>query len=624
MSEASAGDSDCGPGLRVPTDGVAGDSGEPDGAPWFTSRLDQLKRISTELTAATTANEAASRLIATLGASPGPATHGLWLHLGNHPDLVLAAQVGMPEEAVARFASIDVGADIPVAVAHREQRTVQSTNRAQSERDFEGLQGATRLTDGFVAVPLVVGGMSLGALSLGFQRQPTPEDVIFMEAIASQMAQALTRIRLSEREQQRQAELEFLVQLTDAAMAAENHGELMANVAAAAVPTLGDWCAIHYLPVDGGPPEVAVAHVDPTKVSWARELQARYPYVSESETGVPAVIRSGRTEVMSARDAELIDEAIAKSGIDETEARLILDSLGLTSVITVPLRTKQRTAGAIQFVSAESGREYVEEDVALAEVVASRLADPLDSAWTADQQAHVAGTLQRNLLPPRLPVIDGVDLAVRYLPAGVSSVGGDFYDVFSITDQSWAVLIGDACGTGPDAAALSSIARHTVRAAARHGQDHLAVIDWLNQAVALSDRNLFCTACYATLAVEHRTWVLQAAAAGHPLPILVRPSGTTSLGRAGTLLGVFDDVDIHVERTELAPGNTVVFYTDGVTDLPPPYGMTSDELNSVLATMDQGLTANEIADTVERSITTRVDTHQRIDDVALVVVRIRS
>ena len=108
------------------------------------------------------------------------------------------------------------------------------------------------MTDGFVVVPLVVENRSLGTLSLGFNHQPTPEDVIFLEAIASQMAQTLARIRLSDRERRRQAQLEFLVELTDAAMGAGDHAELMANVADAAVPTLGDWCAIHYLPADGG------------------------------------------------------------------------------------------------------------------------------------------------------------------------------------------------------------------------------------------------------------------------------------------------------------------------------------------------------------------------------------
>ena len=134
-------------------------------------------------------------------------------------------------------------------------------------------------------------------------------------------------------------------------------------------------------------------------------------------------------------------------------------------MITVPLRTKQRLVGAIQFVSAESGRDYDGDDVTLAEVVADRLAEPLEGAWLNDQHREFAEVLQRSLLPPRLPTVPGIDLAVRYLPAGPSAVGGDFYDVFRIADGAWALLIGDCCGIGPNGAALSGIARHRVRAA---------------------------------------------------------------------------------------------------------------------------------------------------------------
>ncbi len=411
----------------------------------------------------------------------------------------MMAQVGMPTGAVIGFERIAVDAEVPVAAAHRERRTIQETSLAQSEQDFAGLKGAQRLTTGFVAVPLVLEGVSLGAISLGYDDPPGEEEVLFLEAIAGQAAQTLMRLRLADRDRRRHAELEFLAALAESALNATDHRELMENVTAAAVPTLGDWCAIHYLPEDGAGPEVVVAHVDPAKVAWAEQLQARHPYDAEGLMGVPAVIRSGVTELLSVRDPSVLDAAIAQSPIDDAEARQILEALKLTSVITVPLRTKQRLVGAMQFVSAESGRQYDADDVALAEVVADRLAEPLEGAWLTDQHREFAEVLQRSLLPPRMPAVPGIDLAVRYLPAGPSAVGGDFYDVFRIGEASWALLIGDCCGIGPNAAALSSIARHTVRAAARHGLSHLEVMDWLNQAVKLSDRDLFCTACYATL-----------------------------------------------------------------------------------------------------------------------------
>jgi serine phosphatase RsbU (regulator of sigma subunit) len=589
---------------------------------WLASRLERLQRVSTELSVAQSAEEVVDAVIELLDPPGISATRGIWLHVPERDALVLAAQVGFPAALTVGYDRIAVESDLPVAVAHRERRTIRTATRAESEAEFSSLEGAYRLTEAFVATPLIVEGVSLGAMSLGYDEPPAEEEVLFVEAIARQAAQTLIRLRLASRDRRRRAELEFLAALSEAALSAIDHRELMENVTAAAVPTLGDWCAIHYLPEGGGPPEVVVAHVDPAKVLWAHELQERYPYDAEGSIGVPAVLRSGATELLSVRHSQVFDEALAGTGADEPEIRAVLESLQLTSVITVPLRTKQRLLGAMQFVSAESGREYDADDVALAEVVADRVAEPLEGAWQTDQHREFAEVLQRALLPPRLPSIPGVDVAVSYLPAGPSAVGGDFYDVFRIDDGSWALVIGDCCGIGPDAAALSSIARHTVRAAARHGLGHSDVVDWLNQAVNLSDRNLFCTACYATLTREDPSWTLRVASAGHPLPIACRRAGVAAVGRPGTLVGVFEVAPVTVEELTLEAGDLVVFYTDGVTDLPPPYGLTTEDLVAQVADVRLAGSANEVAAAIEASLVERVSDPFRADDVALVVLRI--
>ena len=234
-------------------------------------------------------------------------------------------------------------------------------------------------------------------------------------------------------------------------------------------------------------------------------------------------------------------------------------------------------------------------------MVASRLADPLDSAWSVDQQAHIAGTLQRNLLPPRLPTIDGIDLAARYLPAGVSSVGGDFYDVFSIGDNSWAILIGDACGTGPNVAALSSIARHTVRAAARHGKDHHEVIDWLNQAIASLRPRPVLHRLLRDPHARRRLWCSKPTAAGHPLPILFRATGATTTRPQRHPARRLRPHRLPRRGNRTGGGRRVVLYTDGVTDLPPPYGLATQALHDLVATRAGTLDANGIADAIEGS-----------------------
>ncbi len=435
-------------------------------------------------------------------------------------------------------------------------------------------------------------------------------------------AQIEASTRMVESERRQRELLEFLASLTDASVAARDHHAFMATVASAAVPRLGDWCSIHFIPEPGGDVEIEVAHVDPAKVAWAQAITEQYPYDPDAPTGVAAVVRSGFPEFIEAITDDLIDAALEHSPMDRAEAMAILDTLALTSVITVPLRTKHGVIGAMQFVNAESGRHYSQADVALAEAAAGRIAEALDNMWLTDQHRHISATLQRSLLPPHLPSVPGIDLAARYWPAGaVTEVGGDFYDVFAIGDQSWAVVIGDVCGTGPNAAALTGIARHTVRAAARHGQDHVAVLEWLNEAVLMSDRDLFCTCCYATIDQDGDGWLLTSDAGGHPLPIIVPAAGEPhTLGEPGSLIGVFDPIHTHPATVRLDIGDVVVFYTDGVTDLPPPNGLTTEEVMALASRVAASGDAAAIADGILESLSDRLPPTQRQDDVALIVL----
>jgi GAF domain-containing protein len=177
------------------------------------------------------------------------------------------------------------------------------------------------------------------------------------------------------------------------------------------VPTLGDWCALFFQPgID--PPEIAVAHADPARMDWARELTTRYPYDPEAPTGAAAVIRTGVPEFWPAIDESLLDLAVERSPVPEDELREVIRRLQLTSVITVPLRVRRGVIGAMTFVSAESRRRYDEADFALAEAAAGRVAAALEGLWVADTDREVATKLQRALLPSTLPTSP----ASRWLP----------------------------------------------------------------------------------------------------------------------------------------------------------------------------------------------------------------
>jgi len=587
------------------------------------ARLETLQVVARELIAASTVDDVV-RVVLDLVDTPIPAvSRGLWLAEPRGTSLRLVGQQGFPAATAARFAVIPMDGPLPGAVAYRTQTSIISGSRRDSEREYRQLQGVERSAESFAAIPLVLDRSCLGVVGLGYEMEPEGDEIAFLEAVAGQVAQALERVRLADRDRRRREAVEFLAKLTHQALNATDHVDLMRRVTSTAVPMLGDWCSLTFLPTNGDPPVIEVAHIDPDRVAWARELQDRYPYDPDSDSMVARAIRTGETAYIPDVTAELIDEAIEQSGVDPDEAHAILDFLGLTSVIIVPLRTRRRTVGAMQFVTAESGRRYDHDDVDLAEAVAGRLAEPLDNAWYADQQQQMSEALQRSLLPPRLPEIPGLDVVVGYWPAGVMAVGGDFYDVFSLDDGTWSISIGDVCGSGPDAAALTSIVRHTVRAAARHGQTHAAVLDWVNEAVRKSDRDLFCTVCFATVHTSDDRHLLMTANAGHPLPLLLRDGSAQTIGRPGTLVGVFESIDVTTTTTDLRSGDIVVFYTDGITDLPPPFGLTAEELCTAVAPLGTLTSAADVRDHLLALVGDRVPAHHRNDDIAVAVLRVR-
>ena len=431
-----------------------------------------------------------------------------------------------------------------------------------------------------------------------------------------------------ERERDLRQRLEFLAEINRVALAARDHKTLMRAVTAAAVPQLGDWCTLHFLPEPGGVLETEVAHGDPDKVEWAVGVRERFPFDPDAPRGVPAVIRTGRLEFLRDITPEFVEQAIVEAGVSEVRDE-ILDLLGklqLTSVITVPLNTKRRTIGAIQFVSAESGRVYDNEDVVLAQAAAGRIAEALDNVWLTSQHRSIATKLQAALLPPRLPKVEGLTIAARYWAAGaVSEVGGDFYDAFRMDERRWAVLIGDVCGTGPDAAAVTAIARHTVRAAATHGQPPSEVLEWLNDALHAGNRNLFCTVAYLTLErTDDGRWHYTATSGGHPYPVLISREGSvTPIGGPGMLLGAVSPISVTTVEGTLGSGDTVVLYTDGVTDVSPPHGIDPNALAGMVAKAAEGdPSAEDVAARLGEAIEEVLPISERNDDVALLVVRV--
>ncbi|MEV6521762.1 GAF domain-containing SpoIIE family protein phosphatase [Longispora sp. NPDC051575] len=188
---------------------------------------------------------------------------------------------------------------------------------------------------------------------------------------------------------------------------------------------------------------------------------------------------------------------------------------------------------------------------------------------------NIATTLGQSLIPSQLPTVANLHSEAHFQPFSSDNLGGDFYDLFPIDDEGrWGVFLGDVCGKGPRAAAVTSLIRYTLRAVSIIEPDPVKVLSHLHHTLGLDpdiDDHSYCTAVYATLQPHGPGWLLHAAAGGHPPPILIRADGTAEpIAVAGPAIGLLPTVEhgsFTTSTVHLAPADTVVFYTDGVTDL---------------------------------------------------------
>jgi PAS domain S-box-containing protein len=290
--------------------------------------------------------------------------------------------------------------------------------------------------------------------------------------------------------------------------------------------------------------------------------------------------------------------------------------------LAVPMTSRGRPVGTLTLALAPSERRFDRYDRELAEELAQRCATALDNARLYSERAHIAGTLQRSLLPVALPEIPGLEAAARFRPIGEGiEVGGDFYDLFASGGNGWTVVMGDVCGKGPEAAAVTALARYTLRAAAMRERLPSRSLRLLNEALLRQrDDQRFCTVAYAYVEAGNGGAQVRVATGGHPLPLLLRADGSVeAVGEPGTLLGIVPDPRLSDHTTALGPGEALVFYTDGVTD--GRGGALSEvQLHAVVGSC-AGAGADAIAARVESAAVAAQDGTPS-DDIAVLVLRV--
>jgi PAS domain S-box-containing protein len=411
----------------------------------------------------------------------------------------------------------------------------------------------------------------------------------------------------------------FMAEASRVLASSMDYAETLQRIARLAVPQIADWCAVDVLGEDGEIERVAVHHADPSKVALAERLDRGYHPTPEDPVGVPEVIRSGRARIYP----DIDPDALAAYARDSAHLEL-LQAIGATAVIIVPLAAPARTLGAITLVSSESGRRLSHADLDLAVRLGRRAGTAVESARLYTERTRIASMLEAALLPASLPEIPGAEIECLYHAAGeLNDVGGDFYDVLTYGDGRWLLVIGDVCGKGPRAAAVTALARHTLRTAAMLGQTPTGMLGTLHDALRRQPVGAdLCTVCLVTLEPLPMHARLTVTLAGHPLPLLIDADGECrSVGEPGTLLGVLDPVDVHEIDVELRAGQTLLLYTDGLPEAGRAVPQYEEQRRFELRAANAQPTLAGMLEHLEHAALQRA--HGRLrDDIALLAVRL--
>ncbi|WP_433054627.1 SpoIIE family protein phosphatase [Dactylosporangium sp. CS-033363] len=354
------------------------------------------------------------------------------------------------------------------------------------------------------------------------------------------------------------------------------------------VPRLGQWCAIHSADAGGELRLAAATHADESKVADLLDALAQAAPQLKEAMGTDAVVPlgaplEGYIVALIARNQHLGTLAVGGSG-----------------------DTWQRA-----------------EEVAVVEDVARRAALAIDNANIHAERRRVAQTLQRSLLPPQLPRAEGIEFGAEYVPTGEGvEVGGDFYDVLPLSGRRWLVVVGDVSGKGVQAATVTGLVRDVTRVLVRDGRPLPEVLLRLNETLLERGGGRFCTLCLAQI-LRRQDGRLDVTLhlAGHDQPVLLRADGSTELvGACGTALGLLDTINTPRTQVLLDPGDTLIFFTDGVTERRRGIDLFGVERLREEAALLNGFPADVVAARL-RARTLSFSPEVPRDDIAIFAVR---
>lgn len=549
----------------------------------------------------------------------------LLLATDDETELEVRASTGLPS-ARQRFARVPVEAG---------PGRYGSARMPAVHEDLTVVPGAVPLLGGtgmrsVVTVPLKVEGRLTGSLGVAAESPArySNEEALRLQFAADRIALAVESARLGELERLRRGSLSFLVEASDLLAGTLDRDQTLALMAQMTVPTLATWCAVYTIADQASDPYLSyVLHEDEERIDGLKALLSKIappdPVPTPGARVWPAPAAAAHQAALrtSMRSLGLGERPPVSSGIGTTLATAA--AVGGETVV-LPLVARNRVIGMLT-LGKPSDEHFRQEILELAEDLSRRAALALDNARLYSERTAISQSLQRSLLPPELPHVEGVEVEVIYRAAGEGNeVGGDFYDLFPIRDGAYGFAIGDVCGTGPEAAAVTGLARHALRLLAREGFGGPAVLERLNSAILDEGaRSRFLTLLYGELwPQEDGSAVLKVVCAGHPLPLRLRQDGTVeAAAEPQPLLGVMEDLELYEQTVTLDPGDVLLCVTDGVTERREGTRMLGDDGLADVLTTCTGLTAGAVAARVMRAVE-RFASDAPSDDMAILAMRV--
>ncbi len=485
-------------------------------------------------------------------------------------------------DPAVRGARLELG-DVGAPDARNPHLPVRLPDLGDSGAHLLGLEDARSL----LVVPVVVEGQVIGALGV---LSPARDDfsdaqAVLLQRIANTVAPAADRARLRVSQRERRGWLTFLAESGDLLAGSLDPEMSMAITGQVVVPQLASWCALYLDDERGRPALEQVWHRDEDEAPRLREALLRLP----------------PDQVGESRDKQLD-----------------------ASVMDVPLVARGRRIGVLTLGRAADD-PLRGEPLVVAESIARRASQAIDNARTHGELQEIGEALQRSLLPATIPSSPTFDIGVVYEAAGERSlVGGDFYDVFPIGAGRWCFAVGDVCGTGAEAAAVTGLARHTIRALMLAGFPVASTLERLNTAIMEEgERSRFLTVVCGVLEPETGGRLrLTMVSAGHPLPFVVRRTGRVDqVGRPQSLLGVLDKVAFVADEHLLGRGDLLVVVTDGVLERRDGPRMLGEEgLRADLAAAGP-MRPQAVAERIRRLVRDFANEPQA-DDMAVLAIRV--